>query len=148
MLGVARLGNFQYGAYGLKKKTRYSTLLALIVCLGAGEGFAGEPAGPASQVLREKLAGHTVVLETAVGEIPIRYHADGSLTGRAPTLQVLRAGPKVDQGRWWVVADKVCQKWRRWLEGSQHCFRVRFVGQAIHWVHDDGRQGTARLLGN
>ncbi|MEZ5853211.1 MAG: hypothetical protein R3D67_00140 [Hyphomicrobiaceae bacterium] len=87
------------------------------------------------------------MVSTAVGEIPIRYHSDGSLSGRATALQAISTGPKVDHGRWWVVADKVCQKWKRWLDGGEHCFRVRIVGRTIHWVHEDGREGKARLLG-
>jgi hypothetical protein len=53
-----------------------------------------------------------------------------------------------DSGRWWVVADQLCQRWNNWLGGTSYCFKLRQQGASVHWTRDDGVSGMATIAGN
>ncbi|MFV0297944.1 MAG: hypothetical protein ACK5JT_17705 [Hyphomicrobiaceae bacterium] len=116
---------------------------ALLVVAITGCLAAEKKAKPAD--LREKIAGRTVIINTSIGDIPVVYHPNGAISGKLTTMQAMATGPKVDKGQWWVDGDRLCQKWRNWLRGERHCFRLQFSGKTIHWASDTGTKGTARL---
>jgi hypothetical protein len=94
--------------------------------------------------LRKAVVGKTVHLATPMGGLPISYRADGTMSGSAGTLAAY-TGLLSDRGRWWVVADKLCQRWNSWLGGRSHCFTLRHEGGTVHWTRDDGLSGVATI---
>jgi hypothetical protein len=106
-------------------------------------GAAAEEALDGS-ALRKAVSGKTVHLATPMGGLPIRYQTDGTMSGSAGTLAAY-TGSLTDRGRWWVVADKLCQRWNSWLGGKSHCFTLRQQGGTVHWTRDDGLSGVATI---
>jgi hypothetical protein len=99
-----------------------------------------------SDALRKTVAGKTVHLATPLGGLPISYRADGTMWGRAGSLAAY-TGSERDRGRWWVVADKLCQRWNTWLGGRSYCFTLRQQGgSTVHWTRSDGLSGTASIV--
>ena len=65
------------------------------------------------------------------------------MTGQAPAF-VASLGTEKDRGQWWVADDCLCQRWYRWLDAKQYCFKLQRIGGAtVHWLRDDGVSGTA-----
>jgi hypothetical protein len=112
-----------------------------VAFLAAGLAMAGELEG---EGLRRAIVGKTVSLSTPMGDLPINYRADGTMQGSAGVLASY-AGAARDTGRWWVVADQLCQRWNKWLDGVPHCFRLRQQGPNVHWTRDDGVTGMATI---
>lgn len=97
--------------------------------------------------LKQAVAGKTVVMNTAVGGVPVVFRADGSMRGKS--MQVgMYTGQASDTGRWWIKSDKLCQQWKTWLDGTAQCVTVRLEGKTVHWRRDDGKTGTATLVSN
>src|SRR5262249_61015129 len=91
------------------------------------------------------VAGKTVHLDTPLGvAIPITYHANGLMSGKAGVLEYF-LGAQVDRGRWWVSGGKLCQKWFKWLDAQPSCMRLKQDGDKIIWRRDDGLSGTATI---
>jgi hypothetical protein len=60
--------------------------------------------------LTQALAGKSVHLDTPFGvAIPITFHGNGLMSGRAGALQYV-LGAEADRGRWWVEEGRLCQK--------------------------------------
>ncbi|KAB2851077.1 MAG: hypothetical protein F9K44_02835 [Hyphomicrobiaceae bacterium] len=115
---------------------------AVVALTAAASAEQGNLAGPA---LRSVVAGKTVVLATPMGQVPIQFAVNGSLSAYAPDLKTF-LGSDRDRGTWWVSNDRLCQKWEKWLDGRSHCFTVRAAdGTTVHWTRDDGLNGTARI---
>jgi hypothetical protein len=91
--------------------------------------------------LLEAVSGKTVTLETDVGTIPISFKSDGTMIGRTQTMANW-LGRSFDQGTWWIENDKLCQKWKLWLDGRSYCFTIRQNGQKVQWTRNDGLKGT------
>ena len=97
------------------------------------------------QKVQDLVTGAVVVIDTPVGtKIPIRYAIDGQLFGQARDL-AWHLGSQEDTGRWWINADQLCHKWRRWFGGAQQCMRLQKTGRTIHWLNQDGNSGTAAI---
>jgi hypothetical protein len=97
------------------------------------------------EALKQTLAGKTVRLDTPFGvAIPITFHGNGLMSGKAGVLEYL-LGADADRGRWWVVDDRLCQKWFKWLDAQPSCMRLQQEGQRIFWERDDGLNGTATI---
>jgi hypothetical protein len=95
--------------------------------------------------LKAMVAGKTVHLDTPFGvAIPITYHANGLMSGKAGVLEYF-LGAQVDRGRWWVTDGKLCQKWFKWLDAQPSCMRLKRDGDKIIWRRDDGLSGTATI---
>jgi hypothetical protein len=95
--------------------------------------------------LRQALAGKSVHLDTPFGvAIPITFHGNGLMSGRAGALQYF-LGAEADRGRWWVEEGKLCQKWFKWLDAQPSCMSLQQDGQRIFWQRDDGLSGTATI---
>jgi hypothetical protein len=126
---------------------RHATGLTVAIMMAAGGvAIAQEPAGSQmdSAALRKAVAGKTVHLATPVGGLPINYRSDGTMSGIAGSLATY-TGSERDRGRWWVVADKLCQRWNTWLGGKSYCFRLRQQGETVHWMRNDGVSGVATI---
>jgi hypothetical protein len=94
--------------------------------------------------LHEIVADRTVTLHTPAGALPISYSGNGTMIGRAKDLEFY-TGSAFDRGTWWVVADRVCHRWRSWLGGKEYCVTLRMDGEKVHWRSTDGYSGTATL---
>ena len=111
--------------------------------LGLGACFAGDPQLE-GDTLRKAVSGRTVELETPLGSLPINYRTNGTM--QASTIQLAAyTGSTRDRGVWWIVADKLCQRWNNWLGGKSHCFTLRQQGETVEWTRDDGLSGVATI---
>lgn len=119
---------------------------AIIVVVAAGTAIADESREGQmdSSALRSAIAGKTVHLATPLGNLPINYRIDGTMSGSAGTLASY-VGSERDRGRWWIVADKLCQRWSTWLSGKAYCFTLRQQGATVHWTRNDGVSGVATI---
>jgi hypothetical protein len=115
--------------------------LCALVCWPA----RAQPVALEDQTLKSALAGKTVHLDTPFGVgIPITYHGNGLMSGRAGLLEYI-LGAETDRGRWWVADGKLCQKWFKWLDAQPSCMRLQRDGNKIFWRRDDGLSGTATI---
>jgi hypothetical protein len=121
-------------------------LISIILFAATTSGsFAGE-AQLAGADLHAAVAGKTVYVQSPMGEIPIRYAANGTLHGRTELALLDGESQTSDRGRWWVSDKKLCIQWHSWMEGKAHCFTMhRIGGSTVRWRRDDGKSGTARL---
>jgi hypothetical protein len=115
--------------------------------VAAGAAMASDPTEGqmGNEALRKTVAGKIVHLATPMGGLPIRYRADGTMSASAGSLASY-TGSERDRGRWWIVTDKLCQRWNSWLEGKAYCFRLRQQGGTVHWTRNDGLSGVATIL--
>ena len=116
--------------------------------LVATASFA-EPTMLAGDALRGAISGKTVYLNISGFELPIRYAANGHMSGEmgAVAASFSRGDGAQDHGKWWVASDQLCQQWTSWMDGKTYCYKLTREGSSVHWVRDDGRSGTARISG-
>jgi hypothetical protein len=96
--------------------------------------------------LHSAVAGKTVYVNTPMGEVPIRYSANGSLSGRTELALLDGESTTADRGRWWVAENKLCIRWQNWMGRTPYCFTMhRLSPTIVHWRREDGKSGTARL---
>ena len=119
-------------------------LLLLAIQFGLAGGTMSEPSKLTGAALRQAVSGRTVLIETPIGPLPIRYRSDGTMAGRAPAI-VPSLGTEKDRGQWWIADDRLCQRWYRWLDAKQYCFKLHRIGAIVHWLRDDGLSGTATI---
>ncbi len=121
-------------------------LIGIFVLAASATGSLAGEGSLAGAELRAAVAGKTVYVQTSMGEVPIRYGANGTLHGRTE-LALLDGEEKTsDRGRWWVSDNKLCIQWQSWMEGKAHCFTMHRVGAStVRWRRDDGKSGLARL---
>jgi hypothetical protein len=124
-------------------------LLAAGVGLSATVAFGAEPAKLSGGELRKAISGKTVYLKISGFELPIRYAANGRMTGKMGTVAAsfAKGDGSSDSGKWWVADDQLCQKWTSWMNGKQYCYKLTRNGASVQWVRNDGRSGTARIGG-
>ena len=123
---------------------------ALTACLGLSAVPAvAEQVTLAGDELRQAVTGKTVYLKVSGFDLPIRYAANGHMSGRINAIAAgfSRGDGTSDTGKWWVDNDQLCQKWSSWLESKAYCFKLTRDGNSVHWVRDDGLSGTARISG-
>ena len=94
----------------------------LLICLSAlwvttTVAYA-EPLTMAGKNLRQAISGRTVFLATPVGAVPIRYRRNGTMLGSARGLIAQVTGSKSDKGRWWIIGNRLCQRWSQVDEGA------------------------------
>lgn len=98
--------------------------------------------------LRKAVAGKTVYLSSSGIVLPISYRSNGTMRGQLQAFTAALVGGKpVDNGRWWIANDQLCQKWKRWLDGKSYCYKLTRNGENVVWVRNDGRSGRARIGG-
>jgi hypothetical protein len=112
-------------------------LLAMTAGMAAAEA-------PTTLDLQGVVANKTVVLHTPAGGLPISYSDNGTMVGRAKGMEFY-TGSAYDRGTWWVVANKLCHRWRSWLGGKDHCVTVKMESDTVHWKSSDGYSGTATI---
>ena len=124
-------------------------LLAASVGLSATAAFSAEPVKLSGDALRKAISGKTVYLKISGFEIPIKYAANGRMTGKMGTVAAsfAKGDGAADSGKWWVANDQLCQKWTSWMDSKQYCYKLSRRGSTVHWVRNDGRSGTARIAG-
>ncbi len=117
--------------------------VAAFLCAPAPLG--AEPAKLSGAEISDLVAGATVQIDAPLGyKLPIRYAADGTLSGEARDLAFYLGSP-TDTGRWWVKGDQLCHKWARWLDSELQCMRLKKDGRTLHWSAQDGNTGTALI---
>jgi hypothetical protein len=95
--------------------------------------------------IREMISGATISLDAPLGaKIPIRYGADGRVSGEARGL-AFHLGSRTDTGTWWIASGELCHRWSRWFERKVQCLTLTRDGRTIHWRNQDGRTGTASV---
>ncbi|MEZ5829221.1 MAG: hypothetical protein R3D30_02060 [Hyphomicrobiales bacterium] len=124
-------------------------LMAAGLVLPATVALGSEPTSLAGDELRAAISGKTVYLNVSGFELPIRYAANGRMTGKMGTVAASfsRGDGSSDSGKWWVENDQLCQKWTSWMDGKQYCYKLTQQGASVRWVRNDGRSGTARIGG-
>jgi hypothetical protein len=115
---------------------------AVVLCAAQGVD-AAEPEAE-GQALRKIVSGRTIELNTPLGGLPISYRMDGTMRGKAENLAAY-TGSTQDSGIWWIAANKLCQRWQRWLDGKPYCFKLQHQGRAVQWTRNDGLTGTATI---
>jgi hypothetical protein len=107
--------------------------------------YAGDEA-LAGVALQSAVAGKTIYINTPMGEVPIRYSANGHVHGNTELALLDGESTAVDRGRWWVNDNKLCIRWRNWMEGATHCFTMHRINPThVRWRREDGKSGVARL---
>lgn len=123
-------------------------LRSVFVCVSIGAILPAEaaPSVVSGRAISDLVAGAHVEIDAPLGnKIPILFTGDGTMSGTAPELAGYLGAPS-DLGRWWVKGDELCSRWERWLDGRTECMRLSKDGNRIHWVNQDGRQGTAHIV--
>lgn len=121
-------------------------MVAATMLIAGGAALASDPQLEGDD-LRKAISGKTVSLNTPMGGLPISYRADGTMQGRAGALADY-TGAARDSGRWWIVADQLCQRWNNWLGGTSYCFKLRQQGGNVQWTRSDGLSGSATIAGH
>jgi len=121
-------------------------VVAAGLVLPAAASLAGQ-ANLAGDELRKAISGKTVYLSISGFELPIRYAANGRMSGKmsAVAASFARGDGAQDRGKWWVEGDQLCQQWSSWMDGKSYCYRLTRDGARVSWVRNDGRSGTARI---
>jgi Bacterial SH3 domain len=119
--------------------------LGLTLLLAATDASAGSSALSGDEI-KQTVAGAVFEVDAPLGaKLPIYYTEDGRMSGDAGTLASY-LGSASDSGSWWVSANRLCQKWRRWFDGAVHCLRLSQEGTQIFWRRDDGESGSATIV--
>jgi hypothetical protein len=114
------------------------------VTLCAATAVAAAEGETEGQSLRKIVSGRTIELNTPLGGLPISYRVDGTMRGKAENLAYY-TGSTQDSGIWWITANKLCQRWHKWLDGKAYCFTLQQQGRAVQWTRNDGLTGTATI---
>lgn len=109
--------------------------------------LAVDPTSLSADELRQTVTGKTVYLNVSGFELPIHYRANGRMSGSMGTVAAAfsRGDGASDNGRWWIEADQLCQRWTSWMEGQTYCYQLTRKGDTVQWFRNDGRSGTARI---
>jgi len=120
---------------------------ATVAAFGLGAVQANASTALSGDELRSAISGKTVFLKISGFELPIQYSSRGTMKGSMGTVAAAfaRGDGSTDRGKWWVDGNQLCQKWNVWMEGSTYCYKLSRKGDAVRWVRDDGRSGTARI---
>ena len=121
-------------------------VMAVGLVLQAATALAG-PATLSGEELRQAISGKTVYLNISGFELPIRYAANGRMSGKMSTIAASfsRGDGSSDHGKWWVANDQLCQQWSSWMDGKSYCYKLTRDGATVHWTRNDGHSGTARI---
>src|SRR5680860_135363 len=125
---------------------------ALVLAASLALPVTGSLAGDGSldgDGLRKAISGKTVFLNVSGFELPIRYAANGRMSGKMSTVAASfsRGDGAQDRGKWWVAGDQLCQQWVSWMDGKAYCYQLTREGATVRWARNDGRSGTARIGG-
>ena len=109
--------------------------------------MSADPPSLAGDALRNAVSGKTVYLKISGFELPIRYAAGGRMSGKMGSMaaSLSKCDGASDNGRWWIEANRLCQRWSSWMEGKSYCYTLTRRGNSVSWVRNDGRSGSARI---
>jgi hypothetical protein len=109
--------------------------------------LAADPTSLSADELRQAVTGKTVYLNVSGFELHIHYRANGRMSGSMGTVAAAfsRGDGASDNGRWWIEADQLCQRWTSWMEGQTYCYQLTRKGDTVQWLRNDGRSGTTRI---
>ncbi|MDX2265546.1 MAG: hypothetical protein NW215_11315 [Hyphomicrobiales bacterium] len=128
----------------MKRKLACAALWLFCVSGASAESEADIIKG---DVLRKTLSGRTIFIRTPLGELPVKYSANGTMSASCPPHLASMAGESVasDTGQWWIAGDKLCQRWQNWLKKQTYCYEMRGSEGSITWRRSDGETGRARM---
>lgn len=134
------------------KKGEAMKIGAFVVAAGlalSATASLAEPTTLAGDELRTAISGKTVYLNVSGFELPIRYAANGRMSGKMSTVAASfsRGDGASDTGKWWVANDQLCQQWSSWMDAKSYCYKLTRNGSSVQWTRNDGRSGTARISG-
>ena len=96
--------------------------------------------------IEKTISNKTVVLATQWGAFPLRYSANGVVTGDGSGVGLAKFYAPKETGTWWVKGDRMCQKFPTWYKGQVYCFSLEQDGSGQpRWVRNDGYAGTAKI---
>ena len=126
---------------------KLGAILVAVALSASATAAVAESVSLSGDELRQAVTGKTVYLNISGFELPIKYAANGRMTGKMSTVAASfsRGDGSSDTGKWWVADDQLCQKWSSWMESKQYCYKLTRNGTSVRWVRNDGRSGTARL---
>ena len=133
---------------GMKSSLIWCQVLVFFGCVMAGSAVA-DSFVLSDEALRRAVSGKTIYLSTGFGfELPILYRRDGTMVAKRSPLGILgeSIGLKKDRGVWWIRDDRLCQRWKKWLDGKSVCFELKQSGKQVFWRSNTGGSGTARLV--
>lgn len=124
--------------------------MLVVACLGfAASGLAATAAENQLKEadIRDQIIGRTIYLAAPMGgEFPLNYRTSGEVDGSGKALGLGKFIQPTDSGRWWIQADKLCQQFKVWYDGSKMCFELTEAGDnKVKWVRDNGETGVARI---
>jgi hypothetical protein len=93
------------------------------------------------------VTGRTVYLAAPLGgEFPLKYKANGSVSGDGQAVGLGRFFAARETGRWFMQGNNLCQQFPTWYSGQRLCFTVQELGnRRIRWTRDNGETGIARV---
>ena len=126
---------------------KLGAILVAVALSASATAAVAESVSLSGDELRQAVTGKTVYLNISGFELPIKYAANGRMTGKMSTVAASfsRGDGSSDTGKWWVADDQLCQKWSSWMESKQYCYKLTRNGTSVRWVRNDGRSGSARL---
>ncbi|MDW5314057.1 hypothetical protein [Rhizobium sp. PL01] len=123
------------------------TAIVILSALISSIALAAEATQMKEADIRSLIIGKTIYLAAPLGgEFPLNYHPSGDVDGSGKALGLGKFIQPNDTGRWWIKADKLCQQFKVWYDGSPMCFDLTATGEGkVKWVRDNGETGTARI---
>lgn len=100
-----------------------------------------------SAQIKQTVVGKRVLLATRFGvEFPLVYRSNGSVKGDGTGTGLGQYFSPKETGKWWIKANKLCQKFPTWYDGRTQCFTLeKLGGNKLRWKTNDGRSGTAKV---
>jgi hypothetical protein len=97
--------------------------------------------------IRRDIIGKTIFLATPLGgELPLNYHTSGMVDGSGQAIGLGKFFKPNDEGKWWIDANRLCQKFHTWYDGAPMCFQLETAGPGkVKWTRDNGETGVARI---
>jgi hypothetical protein len=101
----------------------------------------------AEDEIRRDIIGRTIYLATPLGgELPLNYHTSGMVDGSGQAIGLGKFFKPEDEGKWWIDANRLCQKFHTWYDGAPMCFELETAGPGkVKWTRDNGQTGVARI---
>ncbi len=121
--------------------TRILACAGLLTCSFSAAATADQLSG---DEIKSVIENKTVILETALGSMPLLYSSSGVVTGDGSGSGLGRFFAPKESGTWWVKDNNMCQKFKTWYKGRTFCFTLESTGAGkLNWTRDDGYSGTA-----